>query len=460
MLSKKVNGWLDTKNESKIFKFADEYKEFLNENKTEHNLIANAIKLIEKKGFKNFEKVKKLKYQDKVYFKNSNKNLILAIIGKNIEEGFNMIASHIDAPRIDLKPNPLYEENELALFKTRFYGGIKKYQWVSLPLALHGEIILKNGKKIEIKIGENENDPIFCIPDILPHLDRTVQRKRTSENLIAGEELRILVGSQPYKLKKIDIKEKVKYTIMKYLNDNYKIEEDDFSVAELQIVPALKAKDVGFDRALIGGYGQDDRICAFTSINALLELDDKNITKTAIAYLVDKEEIGSFGSTSLDSNFLELCIGELIEKITGKYNENILRRIFWKSHAICADVTGAINPIFKSAYEPQNAAKLNYGVNLSKYTGGAGKYHSSDANLEFIGELKKIFNENNVKYQFSELGKVEEGGGGTFAMHIEKKGIKTIDMGPSLLSMHSPFEISSKFDLYHTFLAYLNFYKI
>ena len=462
MLYKRENGWkkIEKADKELIFSFSEEYKEFLNIGKTEREFVRESIKLAESHGFKNAGSVESLKPGDKIYYINREKNIVLVIIGeKDTVEGINFIVSHIDCPRLDLKQNPLYEDTDFALMKTHYYGGIKKYQWGSTPLALHGAIVLKSGEKIDIIIGEDESDPVFSIPDILPHLDSKVQRDRTSSEILKGEELHIVVGSIPSGIKNEEVKEFVKYAVLEKLNETYGMEEEDFLSAELQLVPAHKAKDVGFDRGIVGSYGHDDRICAFTSMMAILDYEGIP-EKTAVCFMADKEEIGSTGSTGLQSFYIEYFVSDMIYKIKGKdYNDYLLRKCFWNSRALSADVNAGINPIFKSVHDAQNAAMLGYGIVVSKYTGARGKSGTNDADAEYVGEIRTLFNENDIKWQMAMLGKVDEGGGGTVAMYLAHHGIKTIDAGPAVISMHSPFELASKFDIYETYRAYKLFYK-
>ena len=456
------NGWKTATKESKkeIFEFSEGYKHFLNIGKTEREFVRESIKLAEENGFKSIEEFETLSAGDKVYYINREKNIVLVIIGKeDILEGINFVVSHIDCPRIDLKQNPLYEDSEYAMMKTHYYGGIKKYQWVSTPLALHGSVILNNGNKVDIIIGEDESDPVFTIPDILPHLDSKVQRERKSSEVFKGEELNIIVGSIPSEITDEDIKEKVKYSVLEKLNETYGMEEEDFMSAELQLVPAHKAKDVGFDRGIVGSYGHDDRICGYTSLKAILDLEEVP-AKTAVCFLADKEETGSAGSTGLQSFYIEYFVSDIMYKMMGdKYNDYLMRKCLWNSRALSSDVSAGINPIFKSVHDEQNASKLGYGIVVTKYTGVRGKGGTSDADAEYVGEIRRLFNENNIKWQMAMLGKVDEGGGGTVAMYLAHHGIRTIDAGPAVVSMHSPFELASKYDIYETYRAYKIFFE-
>ena len=397
-----------------------------------------------------------MKKGDKVYYNNRDKNIVAVIIGKDIKSGINMIVSHVDSPRLDLKPNPIKEIEEFALLNTHYYGGIKKYQWAATPLALHGVVYLKNNKKVTLSIGEDEDDPVFSIPDILPHLAYKVQDERKSREVIQGEELKLLFGNMPVNDK--NAKEQTKQLVLNKLKKEYGIEYDDFFAAELEIVPAGKLRDVGLDRSMIGGYGQDDRICAYTSLRAIYEV--KNPEKTVMVYLTDKEEIGSEGSTSLKATLPELIIGKMLSMTEKNYNDQILRETLWNSKALSSDVTAAMNPIFKSVHDEENVARLSYGLAFAKYTGSRGKVSANDADAEYLQEIRQIFDKNKIKYQSGGFGKVDEGGGGTVAKYLAHYGIKTVDAGPALLSMHSLFEISSKADLYETYRAYKVFFEL
>ena len=444
------------KEKEEIFKFAEEYKAYLDSAKTEREFVTVTEAKLQKNGFKNVNDVKELKRGDKVYFNNRDKNLVAVIIGEDVKSGINMIVSHIDSPRLDLKPNPIKEDEEFALLNTHYYGGIKKYQWVSTPLALHGVVFLSNGEKVTLKIGENENDPVFSIPDILPHLAYNVQDDRKAREVIKGEELKLLFGNMP--VTDENAKQAVKQFVLDKLKADYGIEYDDFFTAEIEIVPAGKLRDVGLDRSMIGGYGQDDRICAYTSLRAIYEIE--NPKKTIMVYLADKEEIGSEGSTSLKTTLPEYIVGKLLE-LTGEYkNDQVLRETLWNSKALSSDVTAGMNPLFKAAHDSENVARLSHGLAFAKYTGSRGKVQANDADAEFLQEIRRKFDENKVKFQSGGFGKVDEGGGGTVAKFLAYYGIRTVDAGPALLSMHSLFEISSKADLYETYKAYKVFYGI
>lgn len=446
--------WGDSEKKA-IFAFNEKYKDFLDKAKTEREAVQRGVKLAEKKGFREIGQYRSLKAGDKVYEINRHKSLILAVISKkSLNNGLRIIMSHVDSPHLDLKVQPLYEEEDLAYFKTHYYGGIKKYHWPTIALALHGTIILTNGKKVDIKIGEKKDEPIFMISDLLPHLGEK-QLKKPLEEAIIGEELNILAGSIPVRDKKI--KEKVKLAVLEYLHKKYGIEEEDFFSAEIQAVPAESARDLGFDRSLIAAYGQDDRICAWTSLSAIF--DAKPADKTQICFWVDREEIGSEGNTGAQSVFLESFISKLLAlKNAGDGLKNVYQ-IFSSSQALSSDVTAALDPDYKDVYDPRNTAKLGYGVALEKYTGHRGKSVTSEASAEYTQEIRSILNKNKVVWQTAGLGKVDEGGGGTIAMFMAKRNIDIIDMGIALFSMHAPMEISSKADVYSSYLAYKAFFE-
>jgi aspartyl aminopeptidase len=433
--------------EKKAFVFSEGYKKFLNIAKTEREAVVEIEKIAKVKGYKNFETIKTLTAKDKIYYK-TNKNIVLVNLGKftNIK----VIASHLDSPRLDLKPKPVFEDSDLALLKTHYYGGIKKYQWVNRPLAIHGFALLKDGTKKKILIGESDKDPVFVIPDLLPHLAKEQYEKKV-DKFISGEDLNVIIGNLPLKDK--EIKEHVKLRALKYLHDTYGITEKDFVSAEIEIVPAEKARDVGFDKSMIGAYGQDDRVCVYTSLNALSSCKNK---ETAIAYFVDKEEIGSEGKSGAKSKFLFNFLNELIAKLKLKTDAY---KVLKNAEFISADVTSALNPNFKNAQEPSNVSLLGRGVSIEKYGGGGGKYSTNDTDTEYIHKLVTLFDKNKVMWQTGENGKIDLGGGGTVAMYFAEYGCDIIDLGPPVLGMHSPFEISSKADVYSAFLAYKVFYE-
>jgi aspartyl aminopeptidase len=449
---------ISEKDKKSVLKFALGYKDFLSKAKTERESVSEIIKFAKKNGFIPLTKVKDPKPGSRIYITNRNKNIALIVLGREpIEAGVNIIGSHIDAPRLDLKQNPLYEDDEtnLALFKTHYYGGIKKYQWVNQPLAVHGRIIKADGKSVDVTFGENPKEPAFTICDLEPHLYHKTQAKRKLPEGIKGEELNVLVGSVP--IKDEEAKKKVKLWVLDHLNKKYGIVEEDFTTAELEIVPAGVPRDIGFDSSLIGGYGHDDRICAYTSMVAIGEV--KRPSRTAIALFFDKEEIGSEGNTAVRSRFLENMIGELLELADPDFRYSLLRKALTNSKALSSDVTGGVNPNYKEVHEMKNAPKIGYGLVITKFTGAGGKYHSSDANAEYIGELRLLFNKKKVPWQTGELGKVDEGGGGTIAKFLAEHNMDVVDCGPAILSLHAPFEIASKADLYASYLGYKAFYS-
>lgn len=454
---KRTNGYkdIDKKNMNDIQKFCEDYKKFLNAAKTEREAVNEFEKMAIANGYKNAEDMSMIKPGDKVYYNNRGKNIVLFIAGKeDIEKGVNFVVSHIDSPRLDLKQSPLYEDEELALLKTHYYGGIKKYQWGSIPLALHGVVFLKDGKKVELTIGESDEDPIFVIGDLLPHLASKVQGERKTREVLKGEELRLIIGSVPTKTK--DDKNGVKMAVLEKLNAEYGIEEEDFLTAELEIVPSFKARDVGFDRGLVASYGQDDRVCAYTSVRAIFDVK-KAPKKTLCVFLTDKEEIGSNGSTGLQGQFIEYCMTDFIYKLNGGFNQVAMSRCMWNSKALSSDVDAAVHPVFKEVHDLQNAARLSYGLTLVKFTGSGGKSGSNDCDSEYFSELRRLFNKHDIKWQVSELGKVDEGGGGTIAKYLAQRGVRTIDAGVGVIGMHSPFEITSKYDVYEAYKAYVVF---
>lgn len=426
------------------------YMAFLNEARTEREAVKIAIEMAEDKGFVEYVDGMKLSPGDKVYCNNRSKALMLAVIGrKSLEEGCVIAGAHVDSPRIDLKQNPLYESDELAYFKTHYYGGIKKYQWVTIPLELHGVVALKNGETIDVSIGHDPSDPQFVITDLLPHLGKEQMRK-TMEEGITGEGLNILIGSIPYADEGSD---RVKLAVMSILNDRYGIVEEDFLSAELTVVPAFEVREIGLDRSLIGGYGHDDRVCAYAELKAILELDEAP-EKTAVCILADKEETGSDGVSGMQSSAFECFMEELCA------GQNVpLRRCFKNSFCLSADVTAAFDPNFPEVSEKRNDAKLNYGMGICKFTGARGKSGTSDASAEIVGYLRRIFADAGVVWQMSELGKVDQGGGGTIAKYMANRNIDTIDAGVPVMSMHAPFEVVAKFDCFMTYLGVLAAYK-
>ena len=429
-----------TKTEKKkIFDFSEKYKEFLNYATTERRCVKRGTELAEEKGFKPLEKFKTLKPGDKVYSVNRDKNLVLAVIGKNsVASGVNMIGAHIDSPRLDLKPMPLYDDSKIAYFKTHYYGGIKKYQWTTIPLALYGKIVKKDG---EVDVEIDGEDFALVISDLLPHL-ASEQMKKTMSAGIEGEQLNLIVGSRTD-----DADDNLKENILKILNEKYGITEEDFISSELEAVPAIKARDVGFDRSIVGGYGQDDRVCAFTAMEALFDCN-KIPEVTAMCIWADKEEIGSMGNTGMQSKYTENLIAEMIALQEKSYNDLLLRRCITNSYCISADVAAAFDPSFPSPYEKSNSAYIGRGVVMEKYVGARGKSGSNDASAELMGKIRKMLDDGKVVWQFGELGKVDGGGGGTVSQYVANLNCNVIDSGVALLSMHSPFELASKGDIY------------
>lgn len=454
LFNNKKNGWETTTDEERgeIFKFADEYIYFLNKSKTERELIETAKDILLKNNFKDLSEVQNIYAGDKVFYVNRDKSMYIAVIGKEkFENGINIVGSHVDSPRLDLKPNPLYEDSEFAYFKTHYYGGIKKYQWTTIPLSIHGVIVQADGKKINVNIGEDENDPIFTITDLLPHLAMEQMEKKLKDG-ISGEDLNLLIGSIPYNDK--EVSDRVKLNIMKILNDKYGITEMDFLSSELELVPAFNAKSLGFDRSMIAGYGQDDKVCAYTSLRAILNVEKPN--KTAVCILSDKEEIGSMGNTGMESHVFDTFISELLNK-SGENRPNLLDKVFCNSKMLSADVDAGLDPIYAHVSDKLNAGRLGYGIGVCKYTGSRGKSGASDANAEYVAEIRGIFEKANVPYQLTELGKVDVGGGGTIAYILANKGVDVIDCGVPVLSMHAPYEVTSKFDVYCAYRGYKAF---
>lgn len=437
---------------TEVFSFANNYKEFLHTSKTERESIQTSIKLAQKAGYIDGNSIHKAKPGDKIYFVNREKNVALFHIGKHpLQQGINIVASHVDSPRLDLKPMPLQEDSDLALLKTHYYGGIKKFHWVSKPLALHGIVILQDGTKVDIIIGEDKNDPVFMIPDIEPHLSRFIQNDRKATEIIKGEEMQIIVGSLPLTQDNKN-KNAVKQAILKILEAQYNIREEDLLSAELSAVPAGKARDVGFDRSMIGAYGHDDKSCVFSSLKALI--DQKDIPeKTSMIFLVDKEEIGSTGSTGMQSDYFIFTINKLLELTHSPVTPLATQEVLWNSTCISADVKPAYDPIFSTVYDESNTAKINGGVSITKYTGVRGKSGASDADAELVAGIRRLLSSNNIPYQWGTSGKVDEGGGGTVAKFIAMRGVRTIDLGLPIFSMHAPYEIASKFDIYSYYLA-------
>lgn len=441
---------LSEKEVKKAEEYCEGYKRFLTEGKTEREACAYAVQLAEKEGFVAYEYGKKYKPGDRVYQINRNKAVILAIMGTEpIENGVNITAAHIDAPRIDLKQRPLYEDNELALFKTHYYGGIKKYQWTALPLALHGVIVRADGSCVTVRLGDDPGDPVFCITDLLPHLAQD-QMKRTLSEGVKGEELNVLVGSYPFR--DDEASERVKLNILKLLNEKYDIVEADFLSAELELVPAFGARDVGLDRSMVGSYGQDDRVCAYTILTAALAT--KKPKRTVVCVLTDKEETGSDGNTGLNSRYMEYFIADLAKPFGVD-----VRRVLSNSKCLSADVGAGVDPTFPDVCERLNSCYLNYGVVVTKFTGARGKSGTSDASAEFVGEVRRMLDKAGVIWQHAELGKVDQGGGGTVAQYVANLNVDVVDVGVPVLSMHAPFEIVAKLDIWSAYQAFVAFCK-
>lgn len=438
-----------------MFKLCEEYRSFLDNGKTERECVDTALNMAQKQGFKNLDDINELKAGDKVYKINRNKNIFLAVIGsEDIEKGINLVGAHIDSPRLDLKQNPLYESTSMALLKTHYYGGIKKYHWPAIPLSIHGVIITKSGEKVKLSIGENDSDPVFCITDLLPHLAKDQMSKKMTEG-IEGENLNVLIGGIPEKCS--EVKEKVKFAVLKMLSERYNITERDFLSAEIEIVPAFKARNVGLDESFIGAYGQDDRVCAFTTLKGIFDVSEPK--RTAAAILVDKEEIGSTGNTGMLSAFFAMTVAEMIEKIKGSCSMTVYNRVISNSACLSSDVGAAVDPNYEYVSEKKNASFAGCGMVLMKYTGARGKAESSDASAEFVYEVGKILDDAGVIWQTSELGKVDQGGGGTIAQYVANLNMDVIDCGVPVLSMHSPFEVTAKSDVYMAYRSYLAFYQ-
>jgi len=428
--------------------FCEDYKSFLRVSKIEREFAENAISLLEEKGFKPYKKGEGLKAGDKIYRNNRGKAVIAAVIGSEpVSEGIRLSAAHIDSPRLDMKQNPLYEDNEIAYFKTHYYGGIKKYQWPTVPLSLHGVVVKADGSTVKVAIGDSKEDPCFVITDLLPHL-AVEQMKRPSVGLIKGEELNILVGSLPFRGD--EESQAVKLHIMSLLNEKYGIKEADFLSAELEAVPAFDPQDVGFDRSMIGAYGHDDKVCAYPELRAIVDV--KSPKHTVVAVLTDKEEIGSDGNTGLNSSYLSYFIDDIAEELG-----SCGRDVKTASQCLSADVNAAFDPTFPDVTEKRNCAYINKGVCVTKFTGSRGKSGTSDASAEFAGTIRRLFDGAGVIWQTGELGKVDGGGGGTVAMYIANMDIDTIDVGVPVLSMHAPFEVVAKIDVYSAYKAFLAF---
>ena len=445
-----------------VFAFGEKYKKFISDCKTERECVTELIAQAKEAGFENLKDVlasgRTLKTGDKIYAENMGKLLALFVIGKQpLEQGMNILGAHIDSPRLDLKQVPLYEDTELAFLDTHYYGGVKKYQWVALPLALHGVIVKKDGTKVMVNVGEKEDDPVFGISDLLIHLAGEEMDKKASK-VIEGENLDVLVGSIPFESQEEEkkAKETVKRNVLNLLKEQYNVEEDDFLSAEIEVVPAGKARDYGFDRSMVMGYGHDDRVCAYPSFAAIAEAG--TCEKTSVCLLVDKEEIGSVGATGMQSQFFAYTVAELFENMGG-YSQIKFNRAMSNSKVLSSDVSAAYDPLYASAMEKKNCAYFGNGLVFNKYTGSRGKGGSNDANPEYMAELRKIMDENEVSFQTSELGKVDQGGGGTIAYILANYNMSVIDSGVAVLNMHAPWEIISKVDLYEAKRGYAAFLR-
>ncbi|MBQ6893971.1 MAG: aminopeptidase [Clostridia bacterium] len=447
------SAWEKINDKKIVFDFCKGYIKYLDLGKTERLCVEYSKELAEDMGFKNIDNIEKLEAGMKVYKINRAKNIVLSVIGsEDIEKGFNLVAAHIDSPRLDLKQIPLYEDSNMAMFKTHYYGGIKKYQWTAIPLSLIGVIVKENGEIINVNIGEDDEDPVFTISDLLPHLAAEQMEQKLSK-AFTGEDLNVLAGSIPSDSEK----DKYKENVMKLLEEKYGICEEDFISAELELVPNFKARNLGLDSSMIAAYGHDDRVCAYTALKAIFDIE--NPKRTSVCFLADKEEIGSMGCTGMQSRFFENFVAEMIDKIKPCYSELMLKKAISASMCLSSDVTCAMDPNFKSVSEPMNSAYLGEGVAFAKFTGARGKSSTSDANAEFVAKIRKILNDADVAWQMAELGKVDQGGGGTVAQYIANLDMDTIDCGVPLLSMHAPYEVASKVDIYMAYKAYRAFYE-
>ena len=456
------NVWLkyDDSDKEILNKLCNEYREYISLNKTERENVETVINTVNSLGYIELsyyiESNEGLKAGDKIYVNNRNKSIALFVIGKeDITKGMNILGAHIDSPRLDLKANPIYEDSELCYFDTHYYGGIKKYQWLTLPLALHGVVCKKDGTKVNICVGEHDEDPVVGITDLLPHLGKK-QMEKNASTFIDGEGLDILIGSIPYKFEGDSEKDAVKANLLNILKNRYDISEEDFISAEIEVVPAGKARNFGLDQSMIMAYGQDDKVCAYSSLRAFLDVEECD--KTISCILVDKEEIGSVGATGMHSSFYENAVMEICE-LLGVYSFSAANRVFSNSKMLSSDVNAAYDPLYSDVMDKRNASYFNQGVVFSKYTGSRGKSESNDADCEYIAEIRKVMADNNVHYQFSELGKVDAGGGGTIAYILANKNVSVIDCGVAVMSMHAPWEITAKADIYEAYKCYKAFLK-
>lgn len=452
------NVWNEISNEEheKLMDYNDRYMHFLDASKTEREATTEILRQAKEKGFISLEEAisaKKLRRGTKIYFNNKNKSVVLMVLGQDLRDGMHIVGSHIDAPRLDVKPNPLYEEENLALLKTHYYGGVKKYQWTAIPLAIHGIMYTKDGKEVLVNIGEDENDPVLYINDLLIHLSKD-QMAKTLADGVTGEQLNAVIGHSSFGNTDKESKNKVKDNILKLLNEKYGIEEKDFQVAELEIVPSEKAKHVGLDKSMIAAHGHDDRVCSYANLEAVLNVENPEIT--AVGLFVDKEEVGSIGNSGMNGLFFENMVAEIL----GQSHSNAMleaRKCLYKSKVLSADVTAGFDPSFPEVLEKMNASRIGGGITISKYTGSRGKGGCNDANAEFLQEVRQVFESNNIIWQTGELGKIDQGGGGTIAYILAAYGCEVVDCGTPMLSMHAPLELLSKADAYMTFKAYSAF---
>ena len=456
----KKNGFekINKFDEENMYKYADEYINFLNKAKTEYKCVEYILEELKENGFQDLNEVEKLSLGDKIYFVNKERSIYAAIIGKeSLTNGLNIIGAHIDSPRLDTKPMPLFENQSLALMKTQYYGGIKKYQWLTIPLALYGVIYNSKGEKLDVVLGEDEDDYTFVITDILPHLGKEQLEKKASE-FIDPESLNVVVGSIP----DLDEKDnKIKSKILKELNKKYGITEIDFARSDIRFVPSFKAKYIGLDKGLIAGYGQDDRVCSYATISSLINIskEEKKLIKTAVALIIDKEEIGSEGNTSMSSEAFELFLSKLLRLKGEMFNLEQIRETLNNSKMLSADVSAAVDPMYDHLSDIQNGNIVGCGIALEKYTGSGGKYSANDASAKFMSYVMNLFDRENITYQIGTLGKIGKGGGGTIAYILANKGVEVVDCGTALLSMHSPYEVASVLDVYMTYKAYKAFFK-
>lgn len=459
LMLKEKSGWLLIKENEKreMEALGRDYLDFLSACKTERECVTYFSGQAGRSGFKELGDTAasaSLKPGAKVMGVSRNKSIILAVIGKKpLQEGLNIICAHMDSPRLDLKQNPLYEDTGLAYLKTHYYGGLKKFHWLNIPLAIHGKVVKLSGESVEFRLGENENDPVFVIPDLLPHLSKKLSEKTVKEAFVA-ENMNLVMGHIPVDEEE---KEAVKANLLKILNDQYGIDEKDFNSAEIEIVPAFRPREAGLDKSFIAGYGQDDRICSYLAFRSILETETPE--RTGLVLLIDKEEIGSEGNSSIQSKFFELFLGDLMEKTDSGTSEKSLKKTLYNSQAISADVDVAFDPNYKEVFDIRNTGKIGNGIVLVKYTGHGGKYGANDSNAEYVARLRKLFTENNVLFQFGSLGKIDEGGGGTISKFLAAYGMEIIDAGTPILGMHSPYELSSKSDLFQSRRAFTVFFS-